>query len=287
MAIISMVKNTDLHTHSHYSDGQLSPKELVRLAKKRGVKTLALTDHNSVKGVREAVSEGRRIGVNVIPAVEVEADTGEVLGYFIDCKNKSLLSCLKNNGKKTEDRTKDWCEKLRKAGYRISFEEIAKKFPKARGNINSFYPLHLLYKRGYGRPLNLAPKLWDDPKTRSKNIKKMPILQAIRLVRNAGGVPVLAHPWLDEMRINFKNMKFLVRAGLRGLELNNGDRAPLRSKSAVKRMKAVAKKYDLILTSGSDYHGKDLVKLMPGNHELGKNNCDEEVVERLRKLSCF
>lgn len=187
MAIISMVKNTELHTHSHYSDGQLSPKDLVRLAKKKGIRNLALTDHNSVKGVREAVSEGRRIGINVIPAVEVEADTGEILGYFIDYKNKGLVKELKQNSKRTEDRTKDWCEKLRKAGYRISFEEIAKKFPKARGNINSFYPLHLLYKRGYGRPLELAPKLWENPKTRSKNIQKMPILQAIRLIRKAGG----------------------------------------------------------------------------------------------------
>lgn len=80
-------------------------------------------------------------------------------------------------------------------------------------------------------------------------------------------------------------MKFLVRAGLRGLEVNNGDRAPLKSKSAVKRMKAVAKRYNLILTSGSDYHGNDLVKLMPGNHNLGKNNCDEEVVEKLKELT--
>ncbi len=280
-----MAKNTDLHTHSHYSDGQLSPKELVRLAKKRSVKNLALTDHNSVKGVGEAVAEGKRIGVNVIPAVEIEADTGEILGYFIGLKNKNLLKWLRLNSRRTESRAKDWCDKLKKAGYKISFEEIEKKFPKARGNINSFYPLHLLYKRGYGRPLNLAPKLWENPKTRPKNMKKMPIIQVIRLVRNANGVPVLAHPWIDEMKTNFKNMKNLVKAGLRGIEVNNGDRAPLKSRNTVKKIKTLAKKYNLVLTSGSDYHGKDLVKLMPGNHDLGKNNCDEKVVEKLRRLA--
>lgn len=282
-----MAKNTDLHTHSHYSDGQLSPKELVRLAKKRGIKNLALTDHNSVKGVEEAVTEGRKIGVNVIPSVEIEVDTGEILGYFIDYKNKDLIKELKVNSKNTEARTKDWCEKLEKAGYKISFEEIRRKFPKARGNINAFYLLHLLYKRGYGRPLKLAPKLWNNPKTRPKEFKKIPILKAVRLVRKAGGVPVLAHPWIDDMRSNFKNIKLLVRAGLKGIEVNNGDRKPLRKKRAVKQIKALAKKYNLILTSGSDFHGKELVKLMPGNHNLGKNNCDEKVVEKMRQISSW
>lgn len=280
-----MAKNTDLHMHSHYSDGQLSPKGLVRLAKKRGVKNLALTDHNSVKGVEEALEEGKKIGINVIPAVEIEADTGEILGYFIDYKNKDLIKELKVNSRNTEARTKDWCNKIRKAGYNISFEELVKKFPKARGNINAFYPLHLLYKRGYGKPLKLAPKLWKSPETRPKEFKKILIIKAVRLVRKAGGVPVLAHPWIDDIEINFKNMKNLVKAGLKGIEVNNGDRAPLKSRNAVKKIRSLAKKYKLILTSGSDFHGKELVKLMPGNHNLGKNNCDEKVVGEMRQIS--
>lgn len=280
-----MAKNTDLHTHSHYSDGQMSPKELVRLAKKRGIKNLALTDHNSLKGIEEALEEGKRIGVNVIPAVEIEVDTGEILSYFIDYKNKDLIKELKINSRNTEARTKDWCNKLEKAGYKINFEELRQKFPKARGNINSFYPLQLLYKRGYGKPLKLAPKLWKNPKTRPKNFKKMPIIQVVRLVRKAGGVPVLAHPWIDDFEINFRNMKNLVNAGLKGIEINNGDRAPLKKKRVINQIKALAKKHHLILTSGSDFHGKELVKLMPGNHNLGKNNCDEKIIKKMKKLS--
>ena len=278
-----MARNADLHTHSHYSDGQMSPKELVRLAKKRGVKNLALTDHNTSKGIEEAVAEGKKIGVNVIPAVEIEVDTGEILAYFIDYKNKSLLKGLKANSRNTEARTKDWCNKLEKAGYNISFKELVEKFPKARGNINAFYLLHLLYKRGYGKPLKLAPKLWKDPKTRPKNIKKIAIIKAIRLVRNAGGSPVLAHPWIDDFEINFRNIKNLVKAGLKGIEVNNGDRAPLKNRVVVKKIRSIARTYGLILTSGSDFHGKDLVKLMPGDHDFGHNNCDETVVKRLRE----
>lgn len=279
-----MAKNTDLHTHSHYSDGQISPKELVRLAKERGVKNLALTDHNSVKGIEEAMEEGKKIGVNVIPAVEIEVDTGEILAYFIDYKNKRLIKELKVNSRNTEARTKDWCDKLEKAGYKISFKEIRKKFPKARGNINAFYLLHLLYKKGYGKPLKLAPKLWKNPETRPKEFRKIPVIKAVRLVRKSGGIPVLAHPWIDNFKINFRNMKNLVNAGLKGIEFNNGDREPLRKNKVVKQIKSLSKKHHLILTSGSDFHGKDLIKLMPGNHDLGKNNCDEKVVEKMKQL---
>ena len=135
------MKNTDLHTHSYYSDGEYSPKELVRLAKKRKIKNLALTDHNSIKGVREAIKEGKKINVNVIPAVEIRCDKGEILGYFIDINNKNLNKELGKLSKDVQDGVKKWCENIERAGYNISFKEIWKKYPKARGNINDFYPL--------------------------------------------------------------------------------------------------------------------------------------------------
>lgn len=279
-----MAKNTDLHTHSHYSDGQISPKELVRLAKKKKIKNLALTDHDSVKGVKEAIAEGKKIGVNIIPAVEIRFNGGEVLGYFIDVNNKELIKKLKQQSKRIENNVKDWCKKLNKAGYPVSFKEIQKNYPKARGNINGFYPLYELHLKGYGTTLEIAKKLKKDKGAKRKNIKEMTILQAIKLIRKAGGVPVLAHPWVDDMEKNFKKMRVLVKAGLKGIEINNGDTAPFKPKGTDKKIMNIAKKYNLILTSGSDYHGKEIVKMMPGNHNLGKNNCDEKVVEKLKKL---
>ena len=76
------MKTTDLHTHSYYSDGKLSPKQVVRDAKKAGVKILALTDHNSISGVKEAIAEGKKLGVRVIPGAELRSKEGEILGYF-------------------------------------------------------------------------------------------------------------------------------------------------------------------------------------------------------------
>lgn len=280
-----MVKNSDLHTHSYYSDGTLSPKELVRLAKKRGIKNLALTDHNSVKGVNEAIKEGKRIGVKVIPAVEIRCDCSEILAYFIDYKNKELKNILNQSNKKLQIRIKDWCKKINKVGYPVTYKEIQKKFPEAKGNYNELHPVHLLYLKGYGKPFELFKKFSENKKTQRKKIKEDSIIKVIKLVKKAGGVPVLAHPWVDKN--SFKRIKELVKAGLKGIEFNNGDdikfmRNISGRKNIVNDIKTLAKKYNLILTYGSDYHGPEMVKLMPGKHNLGKNNCDGKVVDKLR-----
>ena len=91
--------NTDLHTHSIYSDGVLHPREVVREAKEKDIKNLALTDHNSIDGVEEAISEGKKIGVNVIPGIEIRAREDEVLGYcyFPDLSGHSQRLYRKNS----------------------------------------------------------------------------------------------------------------------------------------------------------------------------------------------
>jgi len=279
------MRNTDLHTHTYYSDGQLSPKQLVRLSKKRGIKNLALTDHNTIKGVQEAIKEGKKIGVNVIPAVEIQYKGGEILAYFINLKNKPLNNALKKIRKETESSVKKFCQDLKKIGYKISFKEIWNKYPNARGNINGFYPLYILFKKGYAKSTWLLGQQLEEKNLPKRKRKKLTAIQVIKLIKKAGGVPVMAHPWFGDTKNNFKKLKSYAKAGLRGIEINNGDRTPLRDKKTRERIKRVAKRYKLIITEGSDYHGPELVKHMPGNHELGKNNCDEKVVEQLRKLS--
>jgi hypothetical protein len=279
------MKNTDLHIHSYYSDGQFSPKELVILAKKRKIKNLALTDHNSVKGVEEAIKEGKKIGVNVIPAVEIECDMGEILAYFIDYKNKKLINTLKIIAKRNEDKTKEKCKKLEKEGYNVSFERIWEKYPKARGNLNSFYYLYTLYKEGYGTTLDLSREIMKNKRLKAKKRRKIKIINIIKLIKSSNGVPVLAHPWLEEKVLREKTFKKVVRAGLKGIEINNGDRYPFKKKGMNKKIRKLAKKYKLIITSGSDYHGKYILKQMPGNHDLGKHNCDEKVIKQLEKAT--
>lgn len=278
------MKNTDLHTHSHYSDGQISPAQLVRLAKNRKIKNLALTDHNSVKGVNEAIAEGKKIGVNVIPAVEIKCDKGEVLGYFIDIKNKNLINYMKKESWKIQESVKNWCNQMSLAGYKISFKKILEKYPKAKGNINVFHLLYELFVNGYGKTRKIADELESKNLFREK-IRELQIVKAVSLIKKAGGVPVLAHPWLNDEVLKKQNIEKYIRVGLKGIEINNGDRAPFRPTKTYHKIKKLAKKYNLIITSGSDYHGANLVKHMPGNHDLGANNCDEKVVEQLKILS--
>ena len=279
-----MKMNADLHTHSYYSDGLLSPKELVRLAKKRGIKYLALTDHNTVKGIYEAIQEGKKIGIDIVPAVEIKANDGEILGYFIDFENKELIRKLRENRRRIEENVKKWCKKLKKAKYDVSFEDVKRRFPKA-DNIMESHVVYVLYSKGYGNPVKLIEKFRNDEKLKADEIKLMTMIQAIKLVKNAGGVPVLAHPWIGETEKNFEQMNQFIRAGLRGIEINNGDRAPFKKKGMNKKIREIARKHNLILTSGSDYHGEEIIKFMPGDHSLGKNNCSKEVVEKLRKMS--
>jgi len=229
------MKNTDLHTHSYYSDGQYSPKELVRLAKKRGIKNLALTDHDSIKGVREAIQEGKKIGVNVIPAVEIRYKKSEILGYFIDVKNKKLISELKKSAKQNENAVKEWCNKIEKVGYNISFKEIWKKYPKARGNINELHVLYELHLKGYGTTRDVAKRL-SEQKIKKRKSERFSILKAIKLVKEANGIPVLAHPWFDSEALKEKNIKKYIKAGLKGIEIKNGD-TPSFMKKVSKREK--------------------------------------------------
>lgn len=283
-----MVENSDLHTHSYYSDGLFSPKELVRLAKKRGIKNLALTDHNSVKGVKEAIKEGKRIGVNVIPAVEIVFDGGEILGYFIDVDNKTLIKGLKGNSKKEEIKAKDFCKNLEKGGYNLNFKDVQKKFPKSKGNFNCVHPLYFLTSKGHGSMKELIKLLFDKNRKKRK-IKQINAIKAIKLIKKAGGVPVLAHPWLD-FKKTFNKIGKYVKLGLKGIEINNGDNLEFMkkisgNKDIVNRIRRSAKKYNLILTKGTDFHSEGPLNFMPGNHRLGKNNCDEKIVNKLRKLA--
>lgn len=284
-----MVKNSDLHTHSYYSDGLFSPKELVRFAKKKKIKNLALTDHNSIKGVKEAIKEGKRIGINVIPAVEIAFNEGEVLGYFIDVNNKNLIKGLKENSRREEIKSKEFCKNLRKAGYKINFREVHKKFTKSKGNFNVLQPIYYLSSKGYGSTKELI-KLLGNKKLKPKKVKHISIFKAIKLIKKAGGIPILAHPWIAKTKNHFKKMDSYVKAGLIGLEINNGDnlgfmRKISKIKKIIVQIRKAAKKYKLLLTKGTDFHDNKMAKFMPGHHNLGDVKCDEIIVEKLRKLA--
>ena len=270
------MKNTDLHIHTYYSDGELSPAEVVRLAKKSGVKNIAITDHDSIKGIDEAIREGKRIGIKVTPGVEVRANGTEVLGYFINYKNKKFAKQIEKSAKKNDYYTKKWCEKLKKEGYNIDFKDIVKKFPKAKGNINTAYVINFFHfekkesQEFYNKIKKFQPKK-----------KRISLVKAIKRIKKASGVAVLAHPWIYPDCLKEKNIKKYIKAGLDGVELNNGDKENYRTEKIIRKIKNISEKYNLVLTGGSDFHYKE--GFGNGKHIIGKVGCDEKVIEELKK----
>jgi hypothetical protein len=277
------MKNADLHVHSYYSDGDFPPSEVVRKAKRHGIRYLALADHNSIDGVAEAVKEGRKQGVVVIPAIEIKAEENEVLGYFIDYKDKNFRREIKKIQNNIARRVKKIIKKMNKKGIKITFSELLEEY-RPNKNIIEIHLILSLGKRGFGKVRDLWPRYIKEGGEIYVPVKIPSVIDAIKLIKRHGGVPVLAHPWLGMTVLAPKNMEKYVKAGLKGIEISNGDKARMgRDKKTIALIRYYAKKYSLVITSGSDFHGPLLTR-DSGTHILGKNNCDEKIVEKLEKL---
>lgn len=269
------MKDSDLHTHSYYSDGELSPTQLVRLAKKKGIKNLALTDHNSISGVEEAIKEGKKIGINVIPGAELRSKEGEVLGYFIDFKNREFIKKVKIIQHRSKEVFENITKELNKKGINVKFNEVLDTKLK-RENVLTAYLFKFLKNKNQISIKEVKEIMKGDLFEPSYSTEEV-----IKMINDAGGIAVLSHPWYSKTFLDETRMNEFVKVGLKGIEMDNGGRGKERTDSLYKINK-FAEKYNLILTSGSDYHG-DSSSLMSTKHELGANNCDEKVVEQLKE----
>lgn len=277
------MKNLDLHVHSYYSDGDLPPSEVVKLAKQKGIRNLALADHNSFDGVAEAIEEGKKQGVNIIPAIEIRAKEDEVLGYFIDYQNEEFKKEVLKIQENLIDRVKKIIAKLNKKGIEVSFDDLIKKYYPNR-NFMEIHLIKYLKSKGLGEIRTLWPKYISKEGETYVPVKEISVLNAINLIKKYGGVPVLAHPWVEphsKELLKEEKFKKLVKAGLKGIEIDNGDRDDRRDEQTLNKIRELAKKYNLIITSGSDFHGDYLVQANKC-HGLGDYNCDKEVVEKLK-----
>lgn len=243
----------DLHTHSLRSDGALEPAELVRRAAARGVTIQALSDHDTLSGVADAVAEGTRLGVRVIPATELntESEWGDVhvLAYFIDPNDAPFEEKMKwlreNRGRRIELMV----ENLNRLGYAVSLErvlEIAQG-----GSLGRPHLAQALFEAGHVATYDSAfdTLISKDSPAYVSRVGLAPI-EAVELVRKHKGVPALAHPGtvlrLEEL------LPQLVRAGLAGMECYYGSHTPAWTARCI----ALAREHDLIPTGGSDFHGR-------------------------------
>ncbi len=272
----------DLHTHSTASDGTFSPKELVLLAKKEGLKALALTDHDTIDGLREAYETAREVKLDFLCGVEISIKFDgpghfHLLGYFLSPDIKGIEETLSLLKKARNRRNELMIEKLRSLGVEITLEELSAI---AKGEIGRPHFAKLLVEKGVVRNFEEAferflkkgapayvPKALLNPE------------EGIRHILKSGGIPVLAHP--ITLKLNGKALssylESLKEMGIKGIEVYYSEH----NKAFTEFLLHEAERLGLLITGGSDFHGanKPDIKLGRG---FGNLNIPYECYVKLR-----
>jgi predicted metal-dependent phosphoesterase TrpH len=244
----------DLHLHSIYSDGVLTPGELVAAAHLQGLAGIALTDHDTVDGLAEAVQAAQAQNLQFIPGIELTTDFGRVeahiLGYRLDFREPRLLQKLDRILAARKERVREMLKRLRRHRVFIEWEEVS-ALSKSRfiGRSQLFKAMEL---RGYvdllRRKAAFEYYLGKDGVAYVPH-REIATKEAIDLVNATGGIPVLAHPGRSEADAVIAK---LVNYGLKGLEVYY----PAHTPEERRHYLHLAGRFNLAVTGGSDYHGK-------------------------------
>jgi predicted metal-dependent phosphoesterase TrpH len=270
------MSRVDLHIHTTASDGTLTPTEVVRLALQNGLSAIAITDHDTTEGLEEALTAAEGTGLEVVPGVELSAEhaSGEahILGYFVDCRDEALQEMLGVLRRARRERAQKMIWKLAGMGVTVSWgrvQEIA-------GDRSAFGRPHIaeaLRERGYVDSINDAFCRYiglDGPAYVARY--KLTPAQAVEIIRAAGGLPVLAHPWRQrDMVVR------LSACGLVGLEAYY----PRYSDEERRELVSLGEQYGLVVTGGTDFHGYE----DNGDLTVGDVAVPLDTLERLRALA--
>lgn len=264
----------DLHMHSKASDGANSPREVVRLAKAHGLSCIALTDHDTVDGLQEAIEASFELGIEVIPGIEFNCyykdQEVHILGYYIDYEDRGFVDKLEEMKKLRNDRAKAILKKLNDLGIKITIEDVleftSEKF------IGRPHIARAMVKKNYvGSVKEAFEKYIGVGGPAYVERYRITPMEAIDLILENGGVPVLAHPGLlsDDSVI-----EELVKRNLVGIEVFHSKH----TERDVEKYFEKAKQYNLIITGGSDFHGIEV----DGRDLLGTVKLDYKYVEILK-----
>lgn len=262
-----MKEYIDLHIHTMYSDGDKTPKQIIEMAKKIGLTTIAITDHNIVSGIKTLTKEDIK-GIEFIPGVELSAKTEKarmhILGYGININDKRL-------NEKLDDRVDVknillYCRYLEKL-FNIYFSQVdINELISRRGNIGRPEIAKLLIKYRFAKDIDEAFDKYLNPMMEECRDLKAGYTkeECIKMILEAGGIPVLAHPIslkLTEEEL-IEEIKYLKSIGLKGIETKHIHHTP----EYTKMLEKIADDLDLLKTGGTDYHGeiKPNVKLGSG-----------------------
>ncbi|WP_022662114.1 PHP domain-containing protein [Paucidesulfovibrio longus] len=266
----------DLHAHTTASDGTLSPRELVALAKKTGLKAVAVTDHDTVSGLAEALEAGRELGQEVIPGCELSVGEGRqsmhIVGLWLTPEAPKLREALEFVIRERGNRNHKIIAKLNELGLDITYEEVAER---AGGTVGRPHMAQALMARGLVSSVNEAFEKYIGnsgaayvPRTR------LSPAQALEVLRAEGATPILAHPYLLQLPLSQLEVRLreLMDLGLEGMEVYYTEH----SNDIRRAYRALADRLGLLVSGGSDFHGS----VKPGIH-LGRGKGDLYVDDNL------
>ena len=250
-----MEKLCDLHTHSTYSDGTLTPAQLIGLAQEKGLSAIALCDHNTVAGLPDFVQAAENTAVEAVPGVEFSTEYAgmelHILGLFIEpCHYGKINALLQQFLDRKEKSNRELVQRLQAAGIQISYEQIRQK---AAGSINRARIAAEMVEKGYCESVKQAFSDWLSPK-RGYYIPPLrpDAYETIRFIKSLGAAAVLAHPFLSMKEQQLRAfLPDAVSAGLDGMEVcystYDGETTAL--------AKSIAAQYGILESGGSDFHG--------------------------------
>lgn len=275
----------DLHLHTTHSDGSFSIAEVMAFAKQAGLTALAITDHDIVDGIPEATAIGKELGIEVVPGVEISSRLGEselhILGYFFNWTDLQLAQRLKTLRDSRHLRNPQIVQRLNDLGIPITYEEV-----RALAGTESVGRPHIARLLMEKKIVTSAKEAFDRYLANGRPAfvdRELPEpAEAVRWIREAGGVPVLAHPtWVrtsaDGLRVLVRDLK---AAGLGGLEVHYSTHTP----SQTTEYLDLAKQCDLLVTGGSDFHGvtKPDIEVGIGRGQL---KVSQKLLDPLRKAA--
>lgn len=278
----------DLHVHSNKSDGSMPPAQLVDLAAEKGLCAMALTDHDTTDGLEEAAARAawhRSLGrdLEFVPGIEFSTEYEgrdiHIVGLYIDQNDPDFRQNIQAFVDSRILRNRKMCHKLREAGIDISYEQLLAAFPGAV--ITRAHYARFLLANGYVKSLSEAFDRYVGDRCRYfVPREKVTPFQAVQLILQAGGIPVLAHPVLyrmsgDRLEALVKRLK---ESGLMALEGIYSSYSPAEER----QMRRLAQKHGLLLSGGSDFHGAAKPGLELGTG-YGKLRVPESVLLTLKK----
>ena len=271
----------DLHTHSNFSDGTDSPAELINKALSAGVKIIALTDHDSVAGIAQARA-ALRPGISLVPGAEISCQSEDgvsvhMLGLLFVTANQDLISTMEKTRENRHGRMQRIIEKINEAGIEISINDVLAELADG-ATLGRPHLADALVKKGVvkSRDEAFSQMLHNKSKYYVAHYSPTPA-EAIKLIKAAGGVAIIAHPMASHRgrTISYESFGDLITAGLDGVEVDHRDHSPDEKNALIE----LARENNLVMTGASDYHGNGKL------NQLAEYTTNPEQWEKLEALA--